>query len=215
MRTFQVGTLALATLVVGIAPAQSQERERMVPEEGAVRVMLLRQRSVRDALKLTDTERDKIHEFTMREWDKARRADDLDPEERQQRFAELTRENERFLDEILTPEQRKRLDQIALQVTGLLWVTNPEVAAKLKLTDEQKTQAKQYQKEAREEMQKFIYTYSGEVKKERFQELRATSRRRLMDLLTDEQETKWKEMIGEPFHGEFVFETIQEEEETK
>ena len=70
----------------------------------------------------------------------------------------MTKEDEKFLDEVLTPAQHKRLDQITLQVAGLLWIRRPDVAAKLKLTDEQKKKAALYQEEARKEMEELLHS---------------------------------------------------------
>ncbi len=48
----------------------------------------------------------------------------------------------------------------------------------------------------------------SETRRERHAELRKlheTSKKRLLDLLTDEQETKFHEIIGHPFRGELRF----------
>jgi hypothetical protein len=37
-------------------------------------------------------------------------------------------------------------------------------------------------------------------------ELRKLTRKRLMDLLTEPQKAKWKELAGRPFSGEIPFE---------
>lgn len=203
MRDFRMWTLALAALVAWGATARSAEK-KMVPEEGAVQVMLLRQKSIQEALNLTADETKKIYEFTDRQWKKAQRAEELSPAEHDKAYAELTEENQKFLHEILEPDQCKRLDQITLQLAGLMWVTHPDVAAELKLTDEQKAKAKEYQKKARKEMHDMLSSETEAGKQEKLRELRATSRKRLLELLTDEQETKWKEMYGEPFTGEIT-----------
>ena len=212
MRNFRMWALALAALTLWVTPARpaDKDKEKLVPEEGAVQVMLLRQKSVRDDLKLTADETKKIYDFTLQQWKKAQSFGDLSPEERRQKFAELSKENERFLDEVLEPAERKRLNQITLQVAGLLWVTRPEIASELKLTDEQKAQAWQLQKKARREMQDVIYSDTRGDKNEKLRALRKTCRHRLMDLLTDAQEEKWKEMAGEPFRGRLHFETDEQ-----
>ncbi len=215
MHTFWSLALFAAIFFVGNTPVRSapqenaRPQEQLVPEEGAVQVMLLRQKAVQECLNLTDREAQKIQEFTSEQWKKAQQVIDLGRDERRQKFTAMTQENDRFIDEILKPEQRKRLDQITLQVAGLLWVTRPTVASKLDLTEEQKTRAHQMQQEARKEMQEYIHTYNKEDRKEKLQQLRQTSRKRLMDLLTDEQEKKWKEMTGDPFLGEFVIENAE------
>ena len=81
----------------------------------------------------------------------------------------MTKEDEQFLDEILTAAQHKRLDQITLQVAGLLWIKRPEIAAELKLTDEQKKKAAEYQEEARKEMEELLHSTT---RRDRHAELR-------------------------------------------
>lgn len=193
----------LTILTAWGAPAQSAGR--MVPEEGAVEVMLLREKSVRDELKLTAAEAKKLHDHCAAQWKKAKEVSELPEAERDKKFIEMTKENDKFLDATLTKDQRKRLQQIELQVAGLLCVDRPHIAAKLKLTDEQKTRADELQKEARDEMEELIHAKSNEQKQEKLDELRATSKKRLLELLTDEQEKIWKEMVGAPFQGKFQF----------
>ncbi|HEV3005281.1 MAG TPA: hypothetical protein VGX78_12515 [Pirellulales bacterium] len=206
MRKFFETALALAILVPWASAAPlADENVKLVPEEGAVEIMLLRQPSVQKELKLTDGEAEKILSHANKQWKAAHEASKLEEPARDKKFVEMTKENERFLDETLEKEQRKRLDQITLQVAGLLCVTRPNVASKLALTDEQKKRAAQFQQEARAEMEALIHTESDETKQEKLRELRQTSRKRLLDLLTDKQEATWKELTGEPFHGEILF----------
>ncbi len=208
MRMFLKMAMAMTILVPLAATVLAADKEaKLVPEEGAVEVMLLRQASVRKELNLTADEAAKIHEFTSQQWKKAHEVSKLSENDRDKKFAEMTKENERFVEATLEKKQRERLNQITLQVAGLLCVTRPDVASKLKLTDEQKTRAAKFQKEARDEMEELIHATKDEEKQERLVELRQTSRKRLLDLLTDEQETKWKEMAGKPFNGDIHFDS--------
>ncbi len=133
MRGSRKWMLTLVALCACSLPARAaDDKAKPVPEEGALELVLLRHKSVRDDLKLTHREARKIHEFTEQQWKKAQRIEELaDEKEKDRRYNELTREDERFLDEILKPEQKKRLDQITLQVAGLMWITRPDVAVGL------------------------------------------------------------------------------------
>jgi hypothetical protein len=215
MRDFRMWTLALAVLMSsGLQAGAAEGKKKPVPEEGAVQVVLLRHRSVREALKLTEDETKKIHEFTSSQWKKAQLAEDLTNEEARDRaFAALTKENEQFLTAILEPDQLKRLNQITLHVAGLLWVTRPEIASALKLTAEQKAKAVQLQADARVEMEDLLHSKTRRDRHEKLRELHATSKKDLLELLTEEQETKWKELAGEPFHGELRFDEPRPESE--
>jgi hypothetical protein len=199
-------TLALAALIAWSVPTRAaDEKAKPVPEEGALQVVLLRHKAVRDDLKLTHREARKIHEFTEEQWRKAEEVEKLpDAKERDRKYEEMTKENEKFLDELLTPAQNKRLDQITLQVAGLLWINTPDAAA-LMLTDEQKKKAAQYQQEARKELEELLHSTTRRDRHAELRKLHETSKKRLLELLTDEQETKYHELIGPPFRGELRF----------
>jgi len=196
----------MAVTILGVGAVQVRAADKkMVPEEGAVEVMLLLQPSVCKELNLSPDKRQKIETFADGQWKKAQALANLDEQQRDQQFQSMTKENERFVGEVLSKDQKKRLDQIILQTAGLLCVTRPHVAHELKLSEEQKKRAAQMQQEARDEMEALIHQTSDEQKDAKLRELRETSRKRLMELLTDDQETKWKELTGAPFKGEIRF----------
>lgn len=203
MRTFIMPAFTLAVVAASTAPAYCGTK--LVPEEGAVQVILLRQQAVHEDLQLTPQEIQKIDEFCDKQWAKAQKIADLNESERDKQFEEMTRENEQFIDRTLTKEQRMRLDEITLQVAGLLWVTRDEVASKLELSDEQKQKARQLQQTARNETEELLHATKAEQKQEELRELRRTSRERLMSLLTADQKEKWREMTGKPLRGELQF----------
>ena len=207
MRNGRMWALALATLIAWSVPAgAADEKAKPVPEEGAVEFVLLRHKAVRDDLKLTHREARMIHEFTEEQWKKAQEIEELtDAKERDRKYDELTKQDEKFLDAVLTPAQHKRLDQITLQVAGLLWIKRPDIAAELKLTDEQKKKAVEYQEAARKEMEALLHSTTRRDREAELRKLHAASKKRLLDLLTDEQEAKYQEMIGDPFRGELRF----------
>ena len=207
MRSCRMWTLALAALIAWCVPTQAaDEKPKPVPEEGAIEIVLLRHKAVRDDLKLTHREARKIHEFTEEQWRKAQQIEELtDAKERDRKYEELTKEDEKFLDEVLTVAQHKRLDQITLQVAGLLWIRRPDVAAELKLTGEQKKKAAQYQEEARKEMEELLHSTTRRDRHAELRKLHEASKKRLLELLSDEQEAKLHEMMGEPFRGELRF----------
>ena len=198
-------TLALAALAVWATPARPDDSDSMVAEEGAVHAMLLRQKCVRDALKLTADEARKINEHNDRQWKKARELHQFKGDERHRKYEELTRENERFLDQTLEPSERKRLDEISLQVAGLLLATSPRVAERLALTDQQKEELRKHQGEARKELAAVLDSKTKEGREEKLAELRKSSRKRLTDVLTDAQEASWKRMTGAPFEEKFRY----------
>ncbi|HET6879348.1 MAG TPA: hypothetical protein VFI31_04305 [Pirellulales bacterium] len=175
--------------------------DKLLPEEGATQVMLLLQPLVGDDLKLARDKREKIHEFAIAQWKKAQAVNELDHEERDRKFATMAKENQHFLDETLTAEQRKRLDEIALQEAGLLCLTRADIAEKLELTSEQQRKAVQLLQGSLQEMEELIDSSGGESKEESLQDLRKACQKRLQSLLTEKQKKTWKEICGAPFEG--------------
>jgi len=214
MHRFRMWILPLAAaLSVWMIPAQAADdnKERLVPEEGAIQVMLLRQKSVRAELQLTEDECQKIDTFTSEQWKKAKALDNVSAEERRTKFEEMSKDNEKFLNQVLEPAQRKRLDEITLQVAGLMWLSRPNVCGILHLTDDQKEQVKRHQKEARKEIEEVIHATSHEKRADKLRELRAMNRKRIMNILNDDQELMWKQMSGEPFVGVIIIEPTRYE----
>ncbi|HEY3967709.1 MAG TPA: hypothetical protein VGM05_24320 [Planctomycetaceae bacterium] len=203
MNSFFKSVCALTMLALGAAPLWAADK--MVAEEGAVEVLLLRQQTIQKELKLTPDEIEKIHDHGEMQWEKAQSAHVLGAAERNRKFAEMTRENEKFVKETLTKEQHKRLHQITLQMAGLLCVTRPEIASKLNLTADQKKQAHELQKEARRDAEEVIHSTKKAERHEKLRELHKTSLKSINELLTDEQEAIWSEMIGPPFKGDLFF----------
>lgn len=198
-------SLACGLMILTVLAMPAYSADKMVPQEGALEVMLLRQQSVQKELKLTPDEVEKVHKYCAQQWEKAQKASKLSEKEQDQEFTKMAKENERFVDATLTKEQAKRLHQITLQTAGLLCVTRQEVATKLKLTEEQKKRLPQFHKEAHHEVEELIHVTKKEEKRERLRELRETNRKRLLELLTDEQEVAWNKMIGEPFKGDLAY----------
>jgi len=195
----------MAVAILGLSAGMLRADDKMVPEDGAFEVMLLRQQSVQQELKLQSGDAAKIDKFTADQWQKAKEINKLSEAERDRKFQELSKENDRFIDQTLSKEQRKRLKEVELQVAGLLCVTRDEVARKLNLTEDQKKRAHQMQKEARQEMQELVASYKADEKSNKLEQLHKTSNDKLKELLTDEQEKIWAQMTGAPFNGEFRF----------
>lgn len=84
---------------------------------------------------------------------------------------------EKELVNILTEEQTSRIKQIAMQLQGAPALLMPEVAGPLQLTDDQKSQIQRLTR--------------GDLK-------------RISAILNEDQNKKWKEMTGRPFHGKLI-----------
>jgi Spy/CpxP family protein refolding chaperone len=107
--------------------------------------------------------------------------------------------NEKELPNILDARQLARLKQIALQRSGAEALRYTEVAKALNLTDEQKEQIKHIHIKMRED----IRSLRGEKTSKKIEEMRKGTGEKMMNVLTAEQKTMLKEMMGEPFKGQF------------
>ncbi len=212
MRTFWKWFLVLGIPAICLTTARPADQparprgERVVAMEEVLELLLLRQKSVREELKLDHDETAKIFDFTAKQQEQAEKVSELPEAERKEKYDRLAREDETFLATHLTPEQRKRLEQISMHLAGLMWVTRPAIAEKLKLTAEQKEKAHQYQDQARKDVAEAIRTEDREARRQKLAELHKANHDRLVELLTDEQKATWKELAGPRFNGEIVFE---------
>src|SRR5262245_54393732 len=126
--------LVLAALALWVAAARPQER--FVPEGTTIELILVRQKSVQQELKLSPEAIKKVMEFTNKQHDAFLEAIKGDKEGRKEKILKLDKEDKQFLTENLTTAQRKRLAEITLQVTGLHELNRPEAAKLLNLTEE-------------------------------------------------------------------------------
>jgi Spy/CpxP family protein refolding chaperone len=206
MRTFFTLVLALA-VPAGFAAAE-EKTAPIAPETTTSQLLLLRQKSVQKELKLDEDTVKKIMEFTNKEADEYGKAlKDLKGKERAAKFEELEKANKKFLEDNLSADQRKRLEQVTLQVTGLYQLGRKEVAKALDLTEEQQTKFEEMQKETRKALREILTSSDDRAAKtEKLAKLREENKKKIMAVLTDEQKAKVKEIVGEPFKGEIVFE---------
>jgi hypothetical protein len=212
MRAFSKSVLALITaLTMGVTAARSDEP--IVPEGTTVQLLLLRQKSVQQELKLTPAVIQKALDFTSKENEEYGKALKLKGKEHDKLIEDLEKANKKFLDENLSAEQRKRLDQITLQVTGLHQLNRPEVARALKLTEAQQKKFAEMRKAADKEMEEILSEKKIATINEKLTKLRARIDKEIEDALTDDQKKAVSEQIGERFKGELLIEAPDPEKD--
>jgi hypothetical protein len=162
--------------------------------------MLLSQKSVQEELKLNEEQVKKVDELLAKQRESFGDSRDLSREERQKRFTESREASQKAVGAILNEAQQKRYKQVSLQLQGAGALGDPEVAASLGLSDEQKKSVAEIQSAAREEMRSQFQDGGGD--REKFRAARDATNEKLQGLLTPEQKTKWQELAGEPFKGE-------------
>jgi hypothetical protein len=205
MRAFWKWALVLAVPAVGATAARAADEDTL-PDTTTAQLILLRQKSVQQELKLTPEVVKKVMDFT----DKEAKAylDDLKlkGDEREKKIDDLEKDNKKFIEDNLSADQRKRLEQIALQVTGLIQITKPETVKLLKLTDDQQAKFKELQTQARKDLEEIEDAKGKEGRNEKLAKLHEDINKKIEAVLTADQKAKVKELIGEPFKGELVFE---------
>ena len=202
MRTIGIG-LILATTVLA-APAAWGQQGPGRGRGGFDGLMLLSQKSVQDELKLSEDQAKQVNEQADKQRESFDELRDLSREERQKRMTESREQNQKMVSTVLNEEQQKRFRQISLQLQGAQALTSPEVATVLDLSDEQKKSVEEIQTASREEMRAAFQGGEGDrdAMRKKLQEARQASNDKLKAVLTAEQQTKWQELLGEPFKGE-------------
>jgi serine/threonine protein kinase len=154
---------------------------------------LLTQKSVQEELQLTSDQVQKINQL----------AEKRPPANfgKHMRFPGPPRSDDalaldQLVADVLKPEQKHRLQQIAMQQLGTFAMGDPQIARGLGLTPEQTDRIRTLRDELRGPAGKAADAPRAE----------RSINDKIMETLTDEQKTKWKEMLGEPFQGEIRLE---------
>ncbi len=163
MRTLFRTMLGLSLAALLTSPALAQGRGGF-GRGGMGMGMLLANPSVQKELKLDDAQVEKAKEHAGKMREKMQEVREtlqgLEQDERRTKMAEINKEmNATTLKDagaFLKPEQLARLRQISVQVQGLQAFSDPEIAKKLNLTETQKTDIQEINREVRETTQGLI-----------------------------------------------------------
>jgi Spy/CpxP family protein refolding chaperone len=200
--------LIVATGVVALAASFALAQRGGGFFRGPSPMMLLGQESVQKELKLTQEQAEKVKAASEKQRKSFQGLRAIqDEQERAKKFEEMRKEADKFVAEILKPEQVKRLKQITLQQQGGRALEDPEVAKELNLTDDQKTKVKEIMEDTGNQIRELFQGGGGfsEETRKKMQEINKTATEKATGLLTADQKAKWKEMTGEPFKGEIRF----------
>jgi Spy/CpxP family protein refolding chaperone len=158
---------------------------------------------VQAALNLTGDQKDKIEEINdqLREdrrdlWEPGS-GDDYPGEE----MEKLTNEANAKLADVLDDGQKKRLMGIQIQVNGASTLFDDAVAKELGVTEDQKSQlsdVRDSNREATMEALRDSEDLSREERMEKFQELRTEGDKKLLAVLTSDQQSQYESLKGEP-----------------
>ncbi len=219
-----VGTGFLVAALVSLVPAEQAFAQRqgggrggpggrmgMLNSPGLNQIGLLRNPSVQTELKLTDDQKSKAAVIGDKVQEEMQgmlaELGELDPEDREAKLQELRKTaGERGkavmaeLGTILQPEQLTRLKQISLQLRGVGALADEEVAAELKLTDEQKKQLATIRTEnetaGRELMRQARESGGGDAVRGKFEELRKSGNEKALAVLNADQKAQLEKLQG-------------------
>lgn len=207
MRRYTVAALAVVASLACATGASAQGMMRgMGPMMG---LGILRSDEAKAELKLTDEQVEKVgammEEMRSSMMERFQSLQDVPEDERQEKsqamMRELGAEVKKELQGVLDKEQFARYEQISLQAMGVEAFTQPEVAERLKMTEEQKSKLEEAVSGMREQMMEIFQGAQGdrEGAMRKMTELRESTRKKVMDLMTAEQKAEWEKMIGKPF----------------
>lgn len=214
--------LAVLAAVVLVCPAFAQGERRKGGGQGRPGMgggmgmgpgQLVAQKSVQEELKLDEEQVKKVTDMMQKMREEMRNAFQPggDREAMGKAMREMAEKTDAMLKEVLKPDQHKRLKQISWQLMaknqGLTAVlSNPEVAKELNITDDQKETLQAIQQDMREAMREMFQGGGGdrEAMQKKMEEFRKSNDNKITKMLSDEQKSKWKEMIGAEFKGEIT-----------
>jgi len=172
------------------------------------RFYLLCQQAVIDDLQLSGTQRAQVNELTTRvgkEWkDSLRDIGLTSPAERAARTLAQARVNERELLAVLTGAQLARLEQIGRQSEGPSAFRDPEVAAAIGLTTEQRERIRVIEDDAAFGWMRAAAQASHGASAMASQEKKRSLDERLLEVLDKDQANKWREVVGKPVRGVLI-----------
>ncbi len=184
---------------------------------------LLRLEQVRKELELLEDQTAKLNELAQKVQGEMRERfaglRELEPDERRAKMEELreelqkrTEQLEKDVQEILLPHQLARLEEIRLQLMGLRALQDPKVVKALGITEAQTAKMQEVQQAAREDMGSLFEQMRGmrelseeeraarrEEMRKKLEQARAQIEKKVLAVLSDEQQATFEKMKGEPF----------------
>ena len=174
---------------------------------------LSRNKSVQEELKVSTEQAEKLDQAAEATREKFREElqelRDASQEERREKMEALTKkmevETHKSLAAILSPDQHKRFVQIERQQNVLPALMHADVRSQIKLSDDQVAQIKTIQEDLQKARPNFQGGQGGDRRQamEKFQASRKEAGDKAVALLTDEQKSTWKDLVGAPFEVKY------------
>jgi hypothetical protein len=136
-------------------------------------------------------------------WDEFRR---LDAAARKSRALATAEKHEQALEELLTPAQRQRLRQIALQSMGIFAFHEADVVTALELSDAQRAAIRDIEFRGIERLHRArrAADFTADFDNKARLAFNRQTVQQVLEILSPQQQGKWKELTGKPFAGEIT-----------
>jgi vacuolar-type H+-ATPase subunit E/Vma4 len=207
------GFLALCAVVESTL-AQERGRGGMMLGRSSL-VMLANAEPVQNELSLESEAKEKIRAMADQFSNEAREQfqsasggnlQNASPEERQQMMAKMQEVTQKLnakytpkLKEILKPEQYQRLQQISWQAGGAAAFNDPELVQALNVTKEQQERIAAVNQDYQQKMRGLFGGGNAQDAFAKMRELNQERDQKAVEVLTKEQQEKFKELKGKPF----------------
>ena len=116
----------------------------------------------------------------------------LRSQHRMEKLAAFDRRSETLIAVVLEPTQANRLSELYLQRDGIRAFERPEVVTKLELSDEQKQRLQSLR-------ETFVENRPRGNTPEQRRQRREKEQEALRELLSEEQQSRWEQLLGKPF----------------
>lgn len=199
--------IAWVLIIVGLATnaAPAPETRPLGGFESGIWLILRQNDSrIREELKLTENQVKKIEELIAeanQAYSSIRGPDGKIDRQKVRDWLDLNKRHAVTAAKILTKPQLLRAEQIYLQRMSLgVAFRTRQVAAALKLTDEQREKLDLLRKESSQELRGLLPAGGGgQERAQKMAEFRKSRNEKVLNVLTPAQKAKWKQLLGEPF----------------
>jgi hypothetical protein len=157
--------------------------------QGSARLGLSNLLDVQQELRMSATQRRQITDLMAQRGKLLQEAVGQTGPARYDKLLTLVDDEEKALDRILSADQAKRLDQLVVQQRGTLAFRDPKVIAALQLNPEQEVRVTTILDDSRRPLAEQAVRSSTE---------QAMIREQVLAILTEEQKTKWQDLVGQP-----------------
>ncbi len=204
MRSVYARVLTAGLLVLLASPAFAQPpggRGMFQPNAA----MLLRDPKVQDELKLTDDQKadfKKIADKYKDDLEKART--DRDFPKLIELFKSASEDVDKAVPTVLKPEQRKRLNQLLVQVSGLTAFSKDDVKTALKFSDKQEKEIQTTLDELKKDREDLLKDVGEDREKrvearKKIQAMQKDAMDKIVEGFSADQKKEWKELTGAKF----------------